>query len=465
MRVLFASNELTGLYKLGGLGDVAASLTSSLHSLGIDIRLAVPYHPEIKKLQTVLQDSFKVTYDHRRLQINVHITHLPGNPVPLYLFKEDTYLSRNTDASDNHADKYAVFSLAVAHWLNRSKYWQPQVIHLNEWHTSLIPIVIKHLIKPKQSYKFILSLHNLAYQANTSTPVTQKLGLPNGACHIIDQDKKDTFINILYEGIAHSDWLTTVSPSYAKEILDPIFGYELSQILNDRKDRLTGILNGIDTSFFDPKRDLLIKTTYNSDDVIEGKTANKKALAAQFGFNSDFSLICFVGRVDTKQKGIDIIISALTSGSFPPKDTHFIFLGTGDQVAESALHQINKQNTTILTRFDETLAHQLYASSDLIIIPSHFEPCGLIQMIALRYGTLPVAHATGGLKDTINEKCGFLYQPNSTSQFQSTLNTALNTLSNKSVKVNMIKYAMEINFSWQKSASKYIKLYENLQEL
>lgn len=467
MRVLFCINEATPLYKLGGLGDVGGSLPPALMSKDVDIRLGLPLHPEITLPSNALPlESITFYYNGQRLKVTIYHTFLPNSSVPVYLFLEPRYLSSPTGPSDNYADKYAVFSAAVAAWINGTQLsWKPHLIHLNDWHTALIPVILKHIYSLDQ-YRSLITIHNLAYQGVTQIPIAERLSLPPGACQILSWDAQDGDTNILLEGILHSDLITTVSPSYATEIVTTEFGEQLDSILTQKQTRLFGILNGLDQNFFNPATDRFINHRYSPSTAESTRPYNKVDLQKQLQLVPDprLPLVAFIGRVDPKQKGIDLLYHLLSTPVFTDPPAQFVFLGTGDPFWETKLHQFDTQpNIRIITRFDEPLAHLLYAGSDLLLIPSSYEPCGLIQLIAMRYGSLPVAHAVGGLRDTIiDNQTGFLYTPNTQDILHKRLQDALRTIANPSVHHRLVQSAMKVDSSWVTSARQYAKLYRKL---
>jgi starch synthase len=466
MRVLFAIAEAHPLYKIGGLGDVGGALPQALQKLGDDVRLALPKHPEvIIPKDSYLETTFEVIYNATPLTITVYRTLLPGSSVPVYLFDEATYISRHTNASDNHADKFSVFSLAVSTWVNEnSAYWQPQIIHCHDWHTALIPVILQH--QYHKQYKSIITIHNLAYQGITTTPIVQHLNLDASDCSILTWDGKDGDINILLEGLLHTDHITTVSPQYAKEILTQEYGEKIHHILETKKTTITGILNGIDVTFFNPETDTLLPHRYSSSTWPAGKSQNRQQLYRHLNLdsNDDDILIGFIGRIDGYQKGISLIIQAIKDNLFPPT-TRFIFLGTGDPNLEKELHQAasGKSNVTIITRFDEPLAHQIYAAAHLCLIPSRFEPCGLVQLIAMRYGCLPIVRKTGGLADTVfHLQNGFVFTDYHVQALQKAIDQAIVTIQDQSGYTSMVEKAMKANYSWKNAATKYSQLYQEV---
>lgn len=469
MNILFPIAEAAPLYKIGGLGDVGGALPKALSAIGIDVRIALPRHPEIAidTLSQIIVAEFTIFYKQEKLPVQVIQTLLPGTSIPVYLFLEPTYLSMHTNASDNHADKFAVFSLAVATWVSEhSPYWQPHVIHCHDWHTALIPVILKHVLK-KSHYKTVITVHNLAYQGITQTPVAKNLGLNPNSCQIISWDTLDGDLNILLEGLLHSDCITTVSPTYATEILSNEYGEKINHILESRQSQITGILNGIDTVTYNPATDQFLSHPYTPTHWREGKASNRSALQQELSLPSDpnRTLISFVGRVDSYQKGIGLIIQAINKRLIPQENSDFIFLGTGDPELEKQLHRAQEgfPSCRIITRFDEPLAHRIYAASHFSLIPSRFEPCGLVQLIAMRYGSLPIARATGGLIDTIIPgKNGFLFKEYSEDSMVAALSNAISVLANSTKYEMMIKAAMLGDYSWQTSAGKYSQLYTAL---
>lgn len=469
MNILFAVDEAYPLYKIGGLGDVGGSLPKALAKLGLDVRLALPHHPEITlNSQTWSEtDKFDISYNHKSLTVTVTTGQLPGTKIPVHLFGEATLISQSTDASDTDTAKFAAFSLAVSHWLtSTNQSWQPDILHLHDWHTALIPVILRHLYETND-YQTIINIHNLAYQGNTKLPVDQHLGLTSTSCPILTWDHQDERLNILLQGLLHTDSIVAVSPTYAQEILTPEYGASIDLPLITAKDRIVGILNGLDLEVFNPESDPHLYQTYTQTDFKKGKQANKLALQKDLGLTVDPNLLLmgFVGRVDAGQKGVQLIISALRQQSLVDEHSQFVFLGTGDEVLERDLHQAaaSLDNVKVFTRYDEPLAVKIYASSDLMPIPSKYEPCGLVQMIAMRYGALPIARKTGGLADTIiHGQDGFLFEDYSTDALIQSLVSAKEIIKDQTIKDKMISQAMRKDFSWTKSAKDYQQLYDTL---
>jgi starch synthase len=269
------------------------------------------------------------------------------------------------------------------------------------------------------------------------------------------------------EGMLHADGINTVSPQYAKEILTGEFGQHLETVIADHHLTIHGILNGLNTADFDPQTDRHLFQNYHSASFAVGKSANKLGLQAELGLaqGANYLVISYIGRVDANQKGIQLIIEAIRRRQLPSSDQQFIFLGTGDQKLERELHELTDRqfNLRVVTRYDDQLARRIYAASDLLIIPSKFEPCGLIQMIANRYGALPVARATGGLVDTIKDGLnGFLFPDYTCDSMLAALDRAVKAVKNVSQAKTMIQTAMSLDFSWDQAAAKYHRLYQQI---
>lgn len=466
-KVLFIVDEAYPLYKLGGLGDVGGSLPIALSEAQVDVQILLPFHPEIKADNFSLESKFTIQYDNETLDVELYRGVLPNSSVPSYLLKENKYISQKTDASDNHADKFAVFSLACCEWLhNVDKNWNPEVVHLHDWHTALIPVIAKEKFN-SESFKYVITVHNLMYQGRTDTPVLEKMGFNSDSIAFKKSYSPENKLNILLEGLLASDAITIVSPNYLNEILTPEYGENIEDHLIKMKQKMVGILNGLDLETFNASKDPHINYHYDATTVLDGKKKNKKELLAQLNLDQDLSvpLVGFVGRVDPGQKGVQLIINLIEQNYFEEHQAQFVFLGTGDPNLEDHLHKVaeNRDLVRIFTRYDEPLASKIYAASDFAVIPSKFEPCGLVQLIAMRYGTIPVARKTGGLADTIRPNLdGFLFEAYDTSTFSSSLTEALESFTQKKKFTQMILAGMMKDFSWYTSALDYIKVYVSL---
>jgi len=475
MKILFAVWELNPFFQVGGLGDVARSLPKVLYSLGVDVRVILPYYKALKlhkqKRESVCK--FTVDFDGKKETVKIFKIHFLNSSLPVYIVKNEKHL----DVPLKPTDTFAFFNLAVVEILkNNYLSWEPEIIHCNDYHTALIPFLVKH---NHLKYKTLLTIHNLNHQGKAHPDTVAKMGINPKICRVINWEIKKKQINFLLEGIVHADMINTVSPTYSREILAEEYGAGLDEILINEKQKISGILNGIDYDFRSPQINKNIVYHYslnykNVKDVpykiyppIEGKKLNKKALQEKLGFmvSDDLPLIGFIGRFDNKQKGLDIMHKMLLRLNM--KNYQFIFLGRGNHEWEERFNWFSSfypKNVYCQFVFDDYLASQIYAASDFLLIPSKYEPCGLIQMIAMQYGTVPIARATGGLKDSITDGVdGFLFKKYTSYDLEKKLKEAVRMKKNNKKRFDkIISAAMKKNFSWDKSAKEYLVLYQKL---
>ena len=478
INVLYAIAEADPLVKIGGLGDVAGSLPYALKSLDpeykIDIRICIPFHPQIrpKVKDPQLVSEFLVRHQDGSIPGKAYKTQLNG--VTVYLIDgKPIHDSHSVYSSDNFEDghKYCFFSQAVlefAHTLD----WRPDIYHANDWHTA--PLIYAVAIRKKydpffESCKTLLSIHNLPFMGAGAEDALKKFLLP--PC--MDKRLPDWACELpLPLGLVSADHINTVSPTYGQEILTPEFGCGLESFLESRKDTVSGILNGLDTEIWDPSKDQKISANFDAEDTAS-REENKTVLRKMFSLSQepDLPLLILISRMD-QQKGVDIAIDGLRKMADQPWQA--IILGTGNPKIEQSCKELeddlpDKVRSAI--RFDAGLARQMYAGGDMILMPSRYEPCGLAQMIAMRYGCVPIARATGGLSDSIidtqkaEHNTGFLFKKPTPKAFSKALSRALETYHNKeNWKIYQLN-GMKQNFSWEKSALKYAKLYIELMEV
>lgn len=469
MNVLFVSWELDPFFKFGGLGDVARSLPNALYSSGVDIRTIIPFYNVLKlgRIKKTKLRSFRVHYDGHNETVDLYSLSHPSSKVVVYLLRNKHYLS---DALG--IDTFAFFDKAIVEMV-KANYtnWIPDIIHCNDHHAGFIPLLIKEY---KLAVKSMLTIHNLSYQGETSYEILEKLEIDKSKCASLRWEIKSKQINFLMEGIIHADIVTTVSPTYAKEIMTEEYGQGLDQILNGKEGRVFGILNGIDIELQIMSHNKMLRYPYVPIDGskkiyswVEGKKRNKLALQKKLGFkrSENIPLLSFIGRLAEGQKGLDILHRMLRNtdlGRF-----QIVILGKGNVNWEERLQWLCKffpKSVSCNFTFNTSLATWIYAASDFILIPSKFEPCGLVQMIGMFHGTLPIAHKTGGLRDSIKHDVnGFLFENYSAGSLQHTLDTAISLWRNdKAGYKRMVEEAMRTDFSWEKSARKYRELYERL---
>ncbi len=445
LKVLFVSSELTPIVKVGGLGDVAGTLPKYLKNY-VDIESVIPLYKSIltSKPETIPNSDVKINYI----------------DIPEYFSSRDNIYGYQDDPI-----RFAAFCREIVDKICEGYFGEVDILHLNDSHTSFIPIMLKD--RGIDNVKTILTIHNLgsAYQGRYSLDILDILKL--NRTHItLEFDKADKEIDPLLQGILNADIVSTVSPTYAQEILTKEYGSGLNDFLELRKNELFGILNGIDYSIFSPEIDKTIYTNYNISNYKIGKLENKKKLIEELhiNFNTDYPIYSFIARLDY-QKGIDILISAMKT--LKDKNIQFLLLGTGAKDFENELQEMNSQNNNIfaIIDFDPILANKIYASADALIIPSKYEPSGLTQMIAMKYGTLPIVRSTGGLKDSVfNMKTGFVFENYSALDLTDTLKEA-SAMYNTGQWDQMIHNAMSADFSWHKSSQKYLVLYNKLKKV
>jgi len=465
MKVLLAASEVSPIVKLGGLGDVVGSLPKALVDINVNVDVVVPFFPlaRTEGLKVYKSMDIEVPFANETHVVSVYRTKLMDSDVDVILLKHGYFSigGRSAFKDDISETKmFAFFSKAVVE-LIKSQFNTYDLIHCNDWHTGLIPHMLEDEMGGARPAT-LLTIHNLSYQGRGDVKLVQESGFVPGAHRTIDWDIEDGDINLLMQGIISCDFMNTVSPAYAKEILTEEYGGVLADILNDRKSRLIGVLNGIDMEAF--PRD------YDESSWELQKQKYKKKLQNELNLRQDVSrpLYAFISRLDPNQKGLDILLESVPE--IVRMGGQFILLGTGDSIWEKKFEELGSdrdisESVSINIRFDVELANSIYAGSDFQVIPSKFEPCGLIQMIAMRYGSLPIAHSIGGLKDTVKEgNTGFLFEDYSSSGLLGAINKSMNIYGKDDYKV-MVVNALKADFSWRTSAKKYVELYEKVIQI
>jgi len=469
------ASEARPLCKTGGLADVIYSLSKELAVMGEEVFIILPYYrfikqstrPSVKKVC-----SYVVPMSWRSERADVYYTYDSG--ITYYLIDNARYFDRDHfygDWDDN--ERFAFFALASKELLYHISL-VPDIIHCHDWHVGMIPCLFKedeNAIKHFKKTKFVFSIHNPAFQGMMPESVLgDYFNLPdslyeNGNLRFKDQ------VSSLKAGIIYADKITTVSPNHQKELLSLEGGMGLDSVLHFREYDFIGVLNGIDYQEFNPVNDEMIIYPYNGVSIFREKTNNKKALFEQLHI-TDYGqpLFALISRL-TWQKGMDIILPAIEN--LAQKGANIVLLGSGEYKYEQMLERVRSRypnNIAIYIGYSDKLAHQIYASSDFFLMPSLFEPCGLGQMIAQRYGSLPIVRRTGGLKDSVtgydgtNERLanGFSFDDYNSEAFSNTCLYALDIWQNVPLRKLLIRNAFKTDNSWSKSAKEYLSIYKNL---
>ncbi|PIS20871.1 hypothetical protein COT52_01560 [candidate division WWE3 bacterium CG08_land_8_20_14_0_20_43_13] len=473
MRVLFPIGECTPLAKVGGLGDIGGSLSKALQQLGLTVEVIMPRYETVLSSGLVLEPAefrFGVDWEGKHHLISVYTTVIPDSGVKVWLLENEEYLSRGPihfgssalDESRQGFNRFSFFNLCIVEFLKKYRE-EYQVIHAHDWHTGLLfPLLKMSGIK----IPTLFTVHNMYYQGCWDKSCLEDIrSLIEPYLYSSPRSGEQDKVNFLAQGLGLADAINTVSPTYAKEVLTPEFGEGLSPVILGRPDGIAGILNGIDLDFFNPATDSFIAKNYNVASWREGKNANKQAVCRELGWDeSNVALAVMVARLGV-QKGVEIVLEAFEH--LLERPWRLVILGIGDDYQEKLLTQFNRHHHGRfmgIARFDEPLAHRLYAAGDFFLAPSRFEPCGLTQMIAMRYGALPIARATGGFLDTIQDGIdGFLFNNYSSEDLAVQLDRALGIYRHDSnLYQAMVGGAMGRDFSWDDSAEKYAEVYRSL---
>lgn len=480
LNILFVTSEAYPLIKTGGLADVAGSLPRALLKLGHDVKVLLPaYASVLENAESVgIKEVTQFVVDGQNIVLKQ--TRIPGTKVCVLLVDIPAFSSRTgnpycgpdgNDWPDNHKRFYLFSKVAELIALNKINLdWQPSIVHCNDWQAGLIPALLSlHQNRPVS----VFTIHNLAYRGLFSHLAFDELNLPSGFWH---HERLEFFgqMSFMKGGLAFADYVTTVSPTYAEEIKTPEFGHGLDGLIRYRSDSLRGILNGIDIDEWNPGTDKNLVFNYNRR-TLANKVKNKVAMqeALSLTVDADKPLLGFIGRL-VDQKGLDLILGQINS--LLAHDCQLVFLGSGFPIYEQALKNIAAQypqKVSVTIGYDENFAHRIEASSDIFLMPSIFEPCGLNQMYSLRYGTLPVVHAVGGLRDTVFERPwddlgetanGFVFHKATADELHAAIVRALQAYKNQDIWKKLQLNAMSKDFSWEVSAKEYVAVYEELVE-
>lgn len=458
--------EVAPFAKVGGLADVASTLPKALRQLGHDVRVVMPRYGRIDPVRWNLStgaEGFTIKVSGEVVSVNVLQGALDDVPVD-FIDIPEFFGNRQSVYGDNDDGRRFLFFCAAALRYVEQIDWKPDVIHANDWHTAIAPALLK-TGKPAAflaDTASVFTIHNLAYQGTV-----ERASLA-GAAMLLPDDAQDVRVNIMAIGLRYADVLTTVSPSYAREILTPEYGAGLDDVLRERQDRLVGVLNGIDTGLYNPETDPEIAANYGLEDMT-GKAACKTALQREAGFRSDARLpvLGMIGRL-VDQKGLDLFAAAIET-LLNSSRLQVAILGIGEPRYHALLEHLQADHPDRLRAwltFDGIQAQQIYSGADMFLMPSRYEPCGLGQLIAMRYGTVPIVRGTGGLKDTVKEgpatepHTGFVFWPYNPSDLLGAVRRALATFDQPERWSRLVRNVLAVDNSWQRSAPHYIKVYE-----
>ena len=474
MKVLFAASEAHPFIKTGGLGDVMGALPQSLTELGVEARVVIPKYKNIKdELKQNLQfiKWFTVPVGWRNQYCGVF--QYKYKDVVYYFIDNEYYFNRDgLYGYYDDGERFAFFNRAVLEFIKEID-WKPDIINCNDWQTGMVPVLLNLEYKNNEFYsnmKTVFSIHNLLFKGSFVPNVLPELfgydymPLTNGSVEL------NGSVSFLKGGINYSDQITTVSNTYAEEIKTQQYGEGLDGLLRCKSDFLKGIVNGIDYEEFDPEKDNLIFKNFTWDSISD-KVENKLSLQKELGLpqRAETPMIGLISRL-THQKGCDLIVSIIDR--LLQKDIQFIVLGTGDYWYEETFKNLQYRypdKVSANIKFDNSLAHKIYAATDMFLMPSLFEPCGLGQLIALRYGSIPIVRETGGLKDTISPYNkytgignGFGFKNFNSNELMQIIEYALTIYDDKDAWNNIIRQAMDSDNSWEKSAMQYKLVYEDV---
>lgn len=486
MKILLASAEIAPFSKVGGLADVAGTLPKALEQYEVDIRLITPGYGSIDWDQYEIREvaTLPVRVGENTFTATIGETTLPESEnIPVYFIQNKRLYGRpgvytdpnNGKAFEDNDDRFLFFMLAILEWLKEEE-WTPDILHANDHHTGLLPAYLREMYDTHPrlgSIRSLFTIHNMGYQGLYSPDVLAKTGFPDDFYETREAFRFFDRINFMKVALRYADKINTVSPTYAREIMSgEEFGFGLQDVVKQREKDVSGILNGVDYTEWSPETDSLIPYNYSMKNII-GKVKNRDELLRKNRLIAEHGtpIIGMVSRL-VDQKGFDLVDDALEE--LLSMDLRLIVLGTGERRYHRLLEeakQAHPDKIGINFTYDNPLAHLIESGSDMFLMPSKYEPCGLNQMYSLKYGTIPIVHATGGLADTIQDYDpsehsgnGFSFQEYSAEALVETIKRAIKTFRNKAQWKFLRDNAMECDFSWDVSARQYLELYESLME-
>ena len=444
MKIVMCASEVVPFAKTGGLADVAGALPLALEELKEEVIIVMPKYKAIKEPKAIIGKNIKVYFIENDAYFN----------------RDGLYGDKSGDYKDN-LDRFSYYCRQTLEFLKEIKF-KPDIIHCHDWQSSLIPVYLKTLYANDAFYKktkTVLTIHNIGYQGLFPKEEFPKLGLDWSLFNIEGLEFYDK-VNLLKGGMEFSDIINTVSPTYSKEIQTKEFGFGLDGVLNKRRDSLFGILNGLDYSIWNPETDKFIAKNFSAASL-DDKYKNKEDLqkACRLPVKLDVPLLGIVSRL-AEQKGFDILAEGIDK--ICKMDLQLVILGTGDQRYHDILGEMVKKYPKVISlnlKFDDSLAHKIYAGSDIFVMPSKYEPCGLGQLISLRYATIPLVFKTGGLADTVNKDNGFIFDQYNKDALIRTIQKAIQAFGNQNKWRALMQKAAAYDFSWEESAKAYLRLY------
>ena len=479
MKIVLASSELSPLAKTGGLADVCSALSSYLHERGHDIRVLLPFYSTIDTdgLEIVPVNGLQnlsLTTDRHEFHYSIDSTTLPGTSLTVFLLRCPELFQRAEMYSgpDEHL-RFIVLSRAIIEMCQHLAF-APDIFHCHDWHTSLVPLYLKTLyngVSVFSNTRSVLTIHNIGYQGVFGASAIEDSGLQDYQEMLDQEDLDNAQVNFLKTGARYADLLTTVSPTYAREILTEEFGMGLEGLLRRRSDAIVGILNGVDYQEWSPESDHLIMHNYSAKKM-KGKKANKEELEKelQLETGSGRPVIGMVTRL-TWQKGLELVQEVMPE-LLQQRDFSLIVLGSGEAKYENYFHWLQNQypgRVAFYCGFNNQLAHKVEAGSDMFLMPSRYEPCGLNQMYSLRYGTVPIVRATGGLADSVQhydcktgQGTGVVFRDFDAGGLNWAINHALDLYQNRKHWKKVVRNGMSQDYSWDQQGRIYEKLFSEL---
>jgi starch synthase len=479
LKICFAASEASPFAKTGGLADVASALPAELQRRGHDVRLFFPFYSRIVRDEHEFQpvDSIRdvpVEMGPRSYRFNAFTTRLPGTDATAYLIDCPDLYHRDTiyTTDDDEAERFALLSQAAIECCQRLE-WAPDLFHCNDWHTALIPLLLRTVYEWDALFektKTLVTIHNLGYQGVFASHKLDDLGLGRFGQLFDQDDLRAGRINFLRAGLLYADLVSTVSPTYAREIQTEEFGMGLEGLLRARSSSLVGILNGVDYGEWSPEADPFIPHKFSAREM-EGKERNKEYLLDQLGLEPapEAPVLGIISRL-VHHKGFDLCFTVLPE-LLARRDLRVVVVGSGEARYEeffSNLQQTFPGRACYHGGYHNELAHVVEAASDMILMPSRYEPCGLNQMFGLRYGTIPIVRKTGGLADSVElvngkgQGTGFVFEHFGPQALRWAIDAALDLFADREAWRVVVANAMAKNYSWEVQAEHYIELYERL---